>query len=133
MLWSVDLSSSVPIYRQLADQVVAFIAEKKLRPGDKLPSIRELAGDLGINLHTVNKAYKLLADEGFLSMSTSGVFVNPSGIPEPDAAFFKDLDYELERLASLCIARGLDKAELLKRLETIWLKKQGKTDYMEEQ
>ncbi|MEM5947132.1 GntR family transcriptional regulator [Spirochaetia bacterium 38H-sp] len=123
MLWSVDFSSDIPIYRQLADQIISFIAEKKLRPGDKLPSIRELSGDLGINLHTVNKAYKLLADDGFLVMTPSGVFVNASGIPAPDLAFYKKLDYELERMAAICIARGVEKAELIKRLDEQWSKK----------
>lgn len=53
---------------QLRDGVIAGIAAGELRPGDALPSVRSLAEDLGINLHTVNKAYATLRDEGYVIM-----------------------------------------------------------------
>ena len=65
-----------PLYRQIRDEVVRGIAQGELAPGDALPSVRNLASDLGINLHTVNKAYALLRDEGFVLMrGRSGAFV----------------------------------------------------------
>ena len=68
MLLRINSSSDKPLYQQLRDQVVEGIAVGELTPGEKLPSVRALACDLGINLHTVNKAYALLRDEGYITM-----------------------------------------------------------------
>lgn len=66
MVITVDRLSETPLYQQLRNQVIAGIASGGLRPGDALPSVRSLAEDLGINLHTVNKAYATLRDEGYV-------------------------------------------------------------------
>ena len=63
MIVEIDQRSDVPIYEQLHRQFIAAIAGDELSPGDSLPSVRSLAVDLGINLHTVNKAYALLRDK----------------------------------------------------------------------
>ena len=64
MFIRIDQALPDPLYRQIRDEVVRGIAQGELAPGDALPSVRNLASDLGINLHTVNKAYALLRDEG---------------------------------------------------------------------
>ncbi|MGH2484447.1 MAG: GntR family transcriptional regulator [Ktedonobacterales bacterium] len=64
----VELKSEKPIYLQIRDQVVEAIASGQLAPGSALPTIRQLALDFGINLHTVHKAYDLLRDEGFVEL-----------------------------------------------------------------
>lgn len=53
---------------QLTNQIIHLIATSSLQEGDVLPSVRQLAGDVGINMHTVNKAYALLRQEGFLTI-----------------------------------------------------------------
>ncbi len=68
MLLRTSSTSDKPLYQQLRDQIVEGIAVGELEPGTKLPSVRALATDLGINLHTVNKAYALLRDEGYVTM-----------------------------------------------------------------
>ena len=68
MVIAVDKLSETPLYLQLRDSVITGIASGELRPGDALPSVRSLAEDLGINLHTVNKAYATLRDEGYVIM-----------------------------------------------------------------
>ena len=76
MIIRIDQMSPTPIYQQLRDQVVAAIASGELAVGDALPPVRTLAADLGINLHTVNKAYALLRDDGYLMVrGRSGAFV----------------------------------------------------------
>ena len=76
MIVRIDQSLGVPIYQQVRDQVVAAIAAEELVEGDALPSVRALAVDLGINLHTVNKAYALLRDDGYLVVrGRAGAFV----------------------------------------------------------
>jgi DNA-binding transcriptional regulator YhcF (GntR family) len=69
MLVQIDLRSSVPIYQQLKTALIAGILSGELQEGDRLPSVRDLAGDLGINLHTVRKVYGLLVDDGYVDMS----------------------------------------------------------------
>ena len=66
MLMTFDFSSPVPIYMQIRNQVIVGIAEGKLKPGEKLPTIRVLAEESGINMMTVSKAYQLLKQEGYI-------------------------------------------------------------------
>jgi GntR family transcriptional regulator len=68
MLWRVDLSSEVPIYEQLASSVRREMAAGRLAKGDRLPSAREVAGSLSINLHTVLRAYQELRQEGLIEL-----------------------------------------------------------------
>ena len=66
MVITVQLESTTPLYQQIQMQVIAGIAHGDLTPGDRLPSVRVLADQLGINLHTVNKAYRELQSEGYV-------------------------------------------------------------------
>lgn len=76
MILRIDPSLHEPLYLQIRNQLVGAIARGELQPGDRLPGVRALASDLGINLHTVNKAYAVLRDEGYLLMrGRSGAFV----------------------------------------------------------
>ena len=64
--FSVAPTSGVPIYRQLMDQVRALVASGRLKPGDLLPSVRQIAADLQVNMMTVSKAYARLESEGVI-------------------------------------------------------------------
>lgn len=68
MIITVDFNSEEAIYIQLRNQIVMGIATAKIQEGQSLPSVRQLADEIGINMHTVNKAYALLRQEGFLTM-----------------------------------------------------------------
>ena len=63
-----DFNSPEAIYIQLRNQIVMQIAQEQLHEGDSLPSVRGLAGELGVNMHTVNKAYTVLKQEGFVKV-----------------------------------------------------------------
>jgi GntR family transcriptional regulator len=65
---SVNLESSIPAYRQIAHELRRHLVEERLRPGDLLPPVRQLALDLGVHFNTVALAYRLLADEGWLEL-----------------------------------------------------------------
>ena len=67
MLLRLDFSSDIPIYQQIRNQVVTAIASGQLRPGEKLPTIRALAEEAGINMMTASKAYQLLKSEGYIT------------------------------------------------------------------
>ncbi len=64
----IDLSSSVPAYRQIADAIRALLVNRELKPGRQLPTVRQLAIDLAVHHNTVAEAYRLLADEGWLDL-----------------------------------------------------------------
>ena len=64
----IDFNSDEAIYVQLMNQIIMGIATSRLQEGDPLPSVRQLADTIGINMHTVNKAYSLLRQEGFVTI-----------------------------------------------------------------
>lgn len=66
MIMKLDFASSIPIYQQVRDQIVQAIANGTFSEGDRLPTIRALAQEIGINSMTVNKAYQLLKQEGYI-------------------------------------------------------------------
>lgn len=68
MILEIDFNSDQAIYIQLRNQIVLGIATAKIREGESLPSVRDLAEHIGINMHTVNKAYAILKQEGYLQL-----------------------------------------------------------------
>lgn len=68
MVIEIDFNSSEAIYVQLQHQIIMGIATEVLREGDPLPSVRQLADTIGINMHTVNKAYSVLKQQGFIQL-----------------------------------------------------------------
>ena len=68
MLIEIDFNSDEAIYIQLRNQIIIGIAADRIREGDSLPSVRQLAENIGINMHTVNKAYSVLKQEGFIRL-----------------------------------------------------------------
>ncbi|MBQ9141531.1 MAG: GntR family transcriptional regulator [Lachnospiraceae bacterium] len=68
MLIKIDFNSDEAIYLQLRNQIILAIATSQFREGDSLPSVRQLADTVGINMHTVNKAYTVLRQEGFVKV-----------------------------------------------------------------
>ncbi|ARM74608.1 GntR family transcriptional regulator [Acidianus manzaensis] len=74
----VNLEDKTPIYEQIEDQIIELIAKGILKPGDPIPSIRELASMLGINMLTVNKAYNNLVNEGYLTIAKKRYIVKSS-------------------------------------------------------
>lgn len=76
VLWKIDFSSDEALYLQLCNQIIMDIAAEVLRDGDSLPSVRQLADNIGINMHTVNKAYTVLKQEGFVKLDRrKGAFI----------------------------------------------------------
>ncbi|MGX7417690.1 GntR family transcriptional regulator [Carnobacterium gallinarum] len=91
-------NSETPIYTQLIYQIKRGIIKKELLPGEGLPSVRSLAGDIGINMHTVNKAYKLLVEEGVLAQQKKGFMVNPNLMIEMNQKYLHNYRERLEEL-----------------------------------
>lgn len=68
MVLKIDFNSDEAIYIQLRNQIILGIATEDIKEGDSLPSVRQLADNIGINMHTVNKAYSVLRQEGFVKL-----------------------------------------------------------------
>ncbi|KPV60858.1 GntR family transcriptional regulator [Paenibacillus sp. A3] len=121
MIIKLDLQSETPIYAQLMNQILEGIASGALKPGEALPSVRSLASDIGINLHTVNKAYTLLKQEGFIQIHRQkGVVVQPDGMPQVTEAYKHKLREQLAPIAAEAICRGMREEELLGFIQGIF-------------
>ncbi len=68
MIVEIDFNSGEALYLQLRNQIVIGIASSRFQEGDTLPSVRQLADSIGINMHTVNKAYSVLKQDGFIKV-----------------------------------------------------------------
>ncbi len=82
MILQIDFESQIPIYEQLKRQIIQGIAKGYLKPNDPLPSVRQMAEDIGINLHTVNKAYNILKSEGYVTIDRRVGAVISSNLPK---------------------------------------------------
>jgi len=121
MFISLDFESQKPIYTQLKEQIVSGIAKKDIQPGERLPSVRNLASDIGINLHTVNKAYKQLQQEVYILIHRQkGVVVHPDGTLPADDTYIQELKATLDPLIAASICKGVNKAAFLQICEDIY-------------
>ena len=68
MIIEIDFNSNEALYMQLRNQIIMGIATSQFHEGDSLPSVRQLADTIGINMHTVNKAYTVLKQEGYVKV-----------------------------------------------------------------
>ena len=111
-----------PVYQQIRNQIVAAIGQGELCPTDRLPSVRSLASDLGINIHTVNKAYAVLRDEGYLFMrGRSGAIVADFKLTAPPERIASDSEELAEMLQQLALehrAQGRTKESFLEIAHT---------------
>ncbi|MCI5530640.1 MAG: GntR family transcriptional regulator [Blautia sp.] len=100
MVIEIDFNSDEAIYMQVRNQIILGIATSRLREGDVLPSVRQLADTIGINMHTVNKAYSLLRQEGFVTIDR-----RRGTIISIDEDKIKAME-EMKQNLSVAIARG---------------------------
>ncbi len=103
MVIEIDYNSPEAIYIQVTNQIIMQIATERLRQGDSLPSVRQLAETIGINMHTVNKAYALLRQEGYVTIHR-----RRGAVVSVDMDKRKMLEEMHERL-KVVLARGLCK------------------------
>jgi GntR family transcriptional regulator len=116
----IDLGSPTPVYRQIVDSLRALLVHGAFAPGERLPTVREMAIDLGVNHNTVAEAYRLLAEEGWLDLKRhhgATVILRPTQRAEP--ARQEDFVQRLGELAARAIADGVDKEEVAKLLNAL--------------
>lgn len=119
MIIRLDFNSHIPIYVQLRNEIVKGIGRGELETAEKLPTVREMAEDLGINPMTVNKAYGVLKNEGFIAIDRRhGATVNP--IYDGSIEFKEKIEEELSIVISEAEVKGIDKEELMNICEKIF-------------
>ena len=120
-LFTLNPSSGVPIYRQVIDQTRRLVASGRLVPGDKLPSVRAVATELGVNPMTVSKAYSML-DQAGIVVRRHGI-----GMVVAMASAQRALALEPEAHALVGNAKelGMSRADLVAQIERIWRKHDG--------
>lgn len=112
MLIKIDFNNEIPIYLQLRNQIIQGIADGSLKAGASLPPVRQLAADLGINLHTVNKSYNVLKQDGFLAVHRkSGVIVNISPELKASEGYRSRLESDLMPVIAEACCRGMESKE----------------------
>ena len=119
MLIEIDFSSDEAIYQQLCNQIILGIATSRLSDGEVLPSVRQMADEIGINMHTVNKAYTILRQEGFVKVDRRrGAFVSVSDRNRERAIRLLEKDMRVILAEARC--RGLSKQDMLALVDRIY-------------
>lgn len=118
MIIEIDFNSSEALYLQLCNQIILGIATSKIREGDLLPSVRQMADNIGINMHTVNKAYTILRQEGYVRVDQ-----RRGTVVAVDIDRLKTLS-ELKRELRVTLAKGscknITKEEIHQLIEEIY-------------
>lgn len=120
MLLSIEPDGATPIYQQIRDRIVEAIADGEQPEGSPLPSTRQLAVDLGVNFHTVNKSYDILRQEGLVRINRKfGAVINRDAASGPPGDRYR-LDWagRLRTLLAEAAAQGMGPAEIIEHCRT---------------
>lgn len=118
MLIPIDFESEEAIYVQLRNQIILGIACSQLREGDNLPSVRDLADDIGINMHTVHKAYGILKQEGYLTLDRRRGAVVSIRANKDEAA--EQLMQQLKLLMAQAVCKGMEREDVHQMVDQIF-------------
>ncbi|MDN7245031.1 GntR family transcriptional regulator [Planococcus shenhongbingii] len=126
MYIEIEPQSEVPIYMQLAQQIMEGVANGQLLPGSPLPSGRAFAADLGMNMHTVNKAYHYLEEKKIIEIiPKKGVFIHADGLREATAEEKERIEQELRPILAEALCLKLSKEEMAQMIEKLMRNIQG--------
>ncbi len=121
-LFTIDKNCSTPVHVQLEEQIHLAIHGRRLTPGEKLPTVRALAIELGLNANTVARVYRDLKERGLLELQRgAGTFVAQTPPEMPLArADYKKIRIKTRHLINLCQRVGLSQGEFTQLVETLW-------------
>lgn len=121
MIIRLDTMSTTPIYVQLRNQIVMGIGRGDLKIGEGLPTVRQMAEDIGINTMTVNKTYAILKQEGYIEIDRRhGAQVSPS--VDLSGQFREKVESELMLLISESSLKGLSRDDFMELCAEIYTK-----------
>lgn len=124
MIIRVDFNSSEALYMQLCKQIIIGIANEEIKEGDNLPSVRDLADEIGINMHTVNKAYSILRQEGYLKVDRRHGAIIAIEVDNTKAQM--ELAEELKLSLAKAISKGVPRKAALDMVNEIYDIYQGR-------
>ena len=110
MIIEIDFNSDEAMYIQLCNQIILGIATSQFREGEQLPSVRQLAETIGINMHTVNKAYSILQQDGFVKIDRRRGAVIAIDINKLQA--LKEAQSELAVVLARAICKGIGREDI---------------------
>lgn len=118
MMIEIDFNSDEAIYLQLRNQIILGIATLRFREGEQLPSVRQLAEDIGINMHTVNKAYTVLKQEGYVKVDRrKGAVI---AVDEDRMNTISKLREELQVILAKSICKNISQKEVHALIDEIY-------------
>ena len=118
MMIEIEFNSDVAIYLQLRNQIILGIATSRFREGEQLPSVRQLAEDIGINMHTVNKAYTVLKQEGYVKVDRrKGAVI---AVDEDRMNTISKLREELQVILAKSICKNISQEEVHALIDEIY-------------
>lgn len=118
MFIEIDFNSDEALYLQLRNQIIMGIAADRFREGDSLPSVRQLADTIGINMHTVNKAYTVLKQEGYVKVDRRRGAVIAIDIDRMRT--LAELKKELQVILAKSSCKNISKEEIHELIEEIY-------------
>jgi DNA-binding transcriptional regulator YhcF (GntR family) len=119
MIVKLMLESDKPLYQQLKENILEALAKGELQEGEILPSVRSLSASLAINMHTVNKAYNQLADEGFVTMHKGkGAIINSKDSYAAGQKERESIRQSLSVIGAEAKCRSLSREEFLEMCES---------------
>ncbi len=125
MIITLQDGSEIPVFKQIRNQIVMGISDGRLAPGEKLPTVRALAEEIGINSMTVNKAYQLLKQEGYIITDRrNGVRVKENF--EQTKGLTTESEQELARLVSEAKVKGMTRDDFVGIVDKYFEKGRGK-------
>lgn len=118
MFIEIDFNSEEALYLQIRNQVILGIAMRQFREGDSLPSVRQLADTIGINMHTVNKAYTVLRQEGYVKVDRRrGAII---AVDSDRIQTLAELKKELQVILAKSSCKNISRQEMHELIEEIY-------------
>jgi GntR family transcriptional regulator len=113
LILQMDPRSDIPIYTQITNQIIEGIARGYLQPGSYLPSVRSLAADLGVNMHTVNKSYHELEKRGIIQIvPKSGAIIRSTSAAEKSNTQFERVSDSFKTIIAEALVLGMKKEQI---------------------
>lgn len=118
MIIEIDFNSDEALYLQLRNQIIMGIATSQFKEGDSLPSVRQLADTIGINMHTVNKAYTVLRQEGYVQVDRRKGAVIAINIDK--LRTLEELKRELQVILAKSSCKNISREEIHELIDEIY-------------
>jgi len=120
LILKIDFDSETPIYVQIKNQVIEGIAKGEIELGEELPSVRSLAEDIGVNMHTVNKSYNILKEEGYIKIDRRKGAIVSLNLDISTEKFNNEFNENLYFYIAQCINRNISIEEVKKKIDNIY-------------